>query len=74
MKNNQNIKRNVLKCKFNNTNNELCKLDEIKISCNCYFVIAIIKKVASPTFLIIYGFNLFSTLLTSWVIHIIVFF
>jgi len=34
-KNNQNIKCNVSKCKFNNTNDELCELDEIKISCDC---------------------------------------
>jgi len=35
MKKKQNIKCNVSKCKFNNTQDNFCELDEIKISCDC---------------------------------------
>ena len=33
--NNQTIKCDVESCKYNNTDNYECELDEIKVSCNC---------------------------------------
>lgn len=35
MKKNQKIKCNVTNCKYNNTKNCECNLDEIKVSCDC---------------------------------------
>ena len=32
---NQTIKCDVESCKYNNTDNYECELDEIKVSCNC---------------------------------------
>lgn len=30
-----NIKCNVYSCEYNNENEKVCNLDEIKVSCNC---------------------------------------
>lgn len=35
MKKKQKIKCNVANCKYNNTKDCECNLDEIKVSCNC---------------------------------------